>query len=177
MQANNFLELFSIQWNTCVWSSHIGIQTKDENSQNAPNSIFDLQDKSFICTKFQAFTMFRADSTCIRGGAIPDTTCLVMKFGETSNKHLAIKLHSQCGTCKRASHFTCLCLSLYSGNERLQNNLTVLLLLPVSQNFQVLKLTMAYISLHKNTNKGKASKLIYETNSNNTGVPSVFDLP
>ena len=27
---------------------------------------------------------------------------LVIKFGETSNKHLAIKLHSQCGTCKRA---------------------------------------------------------------------------
>ena len=58
--------IFFLQWNTCVWSSHTGIKTQGQNFQNAPNSIFDPNDKSFICTKFQAFTTFSAILTCIR---------------------------------------------------------------------------------------------------------------
>ena len=37
---------------------HIGIQTKVENFQNAPNSNFDLYVISLICTNLEAFTTF-----------------------------------------------------------------------------------------------------------------------
>ena len=42
-------------------------KTKGDDFRNASKSALDLHDKSFICTKFQAFNTFSAFSTCTRG--------------------------------------------------------------------------------------------------------------
>ena len=41
-------------------ASYIGVRTKAENFRNVPEPNFDLYVISFICTNFEAFTIFSA---------------------------------------------------------------------------------------------------------------------
>ena len=71
MQANNFLEFFPCNGiPVSETAMHIAIQAKGESFRNASNSFFDIQDKGFICTKFQSFTRFSSIFTCIFGTMI-----------------------------------------------------------------------------------------------------------
>ena len=72
MQADNFLEFFSFSGMPVFKAAIMAHKTKGENSPNAPNSVFDLRHKSFICTKFQAYATFNAIFTYI---------CSTSRFG------------------------------------------------------------------------------------------------
>ena len=54
----------------CFKQPYCHTNKKARDFRNSPKSILDQHDKSFICTKFQAFTTFSAISTCICGTII-----------------------------------------------------------------------------------------------------------
>ena len=56
MQANTFLEFFPFSGKPLFEAAILAYEPEAENFRDAPNSIFDPQGKSLICTKFQAFS-------------------------------------------------------------------------------------------------------------------------